>query len=103
MPTAARLVAAILLAILGWVLFDLIRPLMPEGTDFGWFNYVNAFIGWCVGWIVMGRRAGRGFVSGINNASLALLLWCFGGWLCILPMKCSALRCATAMTARWRL
>ena len=78
MPTAARLVAAILLTILGWVLSDLIRPLMPEGTDFGWFNYVNAFIGWCVGWIVMGRRAGRGFVAGINNGitgAAVMVLW----------------------------
>lgn len=78
MPTAARLVAAILLAILGWILSDLIRPLMPEGTDFGWFNYVNAFTGVCVGWLVMGSRAGRGFVQGINNGVTGvavLFLW----------------------------
>jgi hypothetical protein len=78
MPTAARLVAAILLAALGWILSDLVRPLMPEGTDFGWFNYVNAFIGMCVGWSVMGPRAGRGFVAGINNGvtgMVVLLLW----------------------------
>jgi hypothetical protein len=78
MPTAARLVAAILLAILGWVLSDLIRPLMPEGTDFGWFNYVNAFIGLCVGWIVMGSRAGRGLVSVINNGitgAAVMVVW----------------------------
>lgn len=67
MPTAARLVASVLMAILGYVLSDLIRPLMPEGTDFGLFNYVNAFLGLCVGWIVMGSRAGRGWVPGINN------------------------------------
>jgi hypothetical protein len=78
MPTAARLVAAILLAILGWVLSDLVRPLMPEGTDFGWFNFVNAFIGLWVGWGVMGRRAGRGFVSGINNGltgTAVMIIW----------------------------
>jgi len=78
MPTAARLVAAILLAILGWVLSDLIRPLMPEGTDFGWFNYVNAFIGLCVGWIVMGSRAGRRLVSVINNGitgAAVMVVW----------------------------
>ncbi len=78
MPTAARLVAATLLAILGWVLSELIRPLMPEGTDFGWFNYVNAFIGLCVGWIVMGSRAGRGLVSGINNGitgAAVMVVW----------------------------
>lgn len=67
MPTAARLVAGVLLAILAWILSDLIRPLMPEGTDFGWFNYVNALLGLFVGWFVMGSRAGRGIVPGINN------------------------------------
>ncbi|MEH6646285.1 TrgA family protein [Sulfitobacter sp.] len=67
MPTAARLVAGILLAVLGWILSDLIRPLLPDGTDFGWFNFVNAFLGLCIGWVVMGRRAGRGVVSAINN------------------------------------
>ena len=78
MPTAARLVAAILLAILGWVLSDIVRPLMPEGTSFGWFNYVNSFIGLCVGWTVVGTRVGRGFVSAINigvTGAVVLILW----------------------------
>lgn len=81
MPTAASLVAAICLAILAWILSDLIRPLMPEGTDFGWFNYVNALIGLCVGWTVMGRRAGRGVVNGINNGltgTAVLFIWGLG-------------------------
>lgn len=79
MPTAAKLVAAILLAILGWILSDVVRPLMPEGTGFGWFNYVNAFIGLTVGWTVIGTRVGRGFVSAINNGvtgTAVLVLWC---------------------------
>lgn len=78
MPTAARLVAGILLAILGWVLSDIVRPLMPEGTNFGWFNHVNAFNGLCVGWSVIGTRVGRGFVSAINNGvtgTAVLILW----------------------------
>lgn len=78
MPTAARLVAALLLAILGWILSDLIRPLMPEGTAFGWFNYANAFIGVCVGWVAVGSRAGRGVAPGINNGLtgvVVLFIW----------------------------
>ncbi|KIN72511.1 TrgA family protein [Sulfitobacter guttiformis] len=78
MPTAARLVAAILLAILAWILSDIVRPLLPEGTQFGRFNYVNAFIGICVGWTVIGSRVGRGFVSAINNGvtgTAVLILW----------------------------
>lgn len=79
MPTAARLVAAVLLALLGWVLSDFVRPLLPEGTAFGWFNYVNAFIGLCVGWVIVGPRAGRGFVGAINNGATGtavMILWC---------------------------
>ena len=79
MPTAARLVAALLLAALGWVLSDMIRPLMPEGTDFGIFNYVDAFIGLSVGWILMGKRAGRGVVSGINNGITGAAVMVFWG------------------------
>ena len=79
MPTAERLVGAVLLAILGWLLSDVVRPLMPEGTAFGWFNYFNAFIGLCVGWTVVGTRVGRGFVSAINNGvtgTAVMILWC---------------------------
>lgn len=78
MPTSARLVAAILLAIFAWIISDMVRPLMPEGTAFGRFNYVNAFIGLCVGWVAMGNRAGRGLVPGINNGITGvavLFLW----------------------------
>lgn len=79
MPTAARLVAAILLAVLAYILSELVKPLMPEGTAFGAFNFINAFVGLCVGWVVMGSRAGRGFVNGINNGItgvVVLFIWC---------------------------
>lgn len=78
MPTAAKLVSAILMAALGWYVSDLIRPLMPENTDFGWFNYVNAVIGLFCGWFVVGSRAGRGFSAGIGNGftgAVALTFW----------------------------
>lgn len=52
----------------------MIRPLMPEGTAFGRFNYINAVIGLCVGWIAMGSRAGRGIVPGINNGFTGVVL-----------------------------
>lgn len=85
MPTAARLVAGVLLAALAWILSDVVRPLMPEGIDFGWFNYVNSVIGLCVGWIVIGPRVGRGWVSAINNGvtgTAVLVLWCLFAHAC---------------------
>jgi len=85
MPTAARLAAAFLLAALAWILSDLIRPLMPEGTPMGRFNYVNVVIAICVGWVVVGSRAGRGFVPAINNGVtgvVVLILWGLGVHAC---------------------
>ncbi|SEL31461.1 TrgA family protein [Roseovarius nanhaiticus] len=80
LPTAARLVAALSLGALGWFASDLVRPLMPEGTAFGWFNYVNAVLGLLCGWIVIGSRAGRGMVDALANGLtgvLALIIWAF--------------------------
>lgn len=81
MPTAARLVAAICLGIVGFILSEQIKPLMPEGTDFGSFSLVNMVLGLLAGWFVMGRRAGRGVVHGINNGVAGvfiLILWGLG-------------------------
>lgn len=78
MPTFARLVAGVLLGALGWWVSDLIRPLMPEGTDFGLFNYVNAGLGILVGWRVTGKRLGRGVANGLSaglTGAAALVFW----------------------------
>lgn len=78
MPNAARLVAAVSLALLAFILSGQIMPLMPEGTGFGYFTYVNVLLGVLVGWIVMGKRAGRGITPGINNGLTgvaALVFW----------------------------
>jgi hypothetical protein len=80
LPTAARLVAAISLAVLGWFASDLVRPLMPPHTAFGWFNYVNAVLGALCGWVVIGSRAGRGYTDALANGLtgvLALIVWAF--------------------------
>lgn len=78
MPTTSRLVAAICLAFLAFVLSRQIMPLMPEGMNFGYFIYVNMAIGVVVGWKVMGGRTGRGTTSAINNGLTgvaALIFW----------------------------
>jgi hypothetical protein len=78
MPDAARLVAALSLALIAFVVSGLIMPLMPEGTNFGWFTYVNIVLGVLCGWIVMGKRAGRGITPAINNGLTgvaALVFW----------------------------
>ena len=78
MPTGARLMAAISLAVLAFVLSGMVVPLMPESTDFGYFLPLNVLLGLVVGWRVMGKRAGRGVVAAINNGlagGFVLMLW----------------------------
>lgn len=76
--TATRVVAAVLLAITGWLVSQLVRPLMPPGTVFGLFDYVNAGLGLAVGWVVIGSRMGRGMSNAIGigiTGAFALLFW----------------------------
>ncbi|MEC7259847.1 MAG: TrgA family protein [Pseudomonadota bacterium] len=78
MPDAARLVAALGLAITAFIVSGQIMPLMPEGLDFGHFTYVNMAIGAVTGWVIMGKRAGRGITAAINNGItgvVALVFW----------------------------
>ena len=76
--TTARLIAAVFLAVTGWLVSLQIRPLMPESTAFGYFNYVNAGLGLAVGWVVIGSRLGRGISNAIGvgvTAAVSLLFW----------------------------
>ncbi len=78
MLTAPRLVAALLLGIVGFLGSELIKPLMPEGTQFGLFSFVNMGLGALSGWVVIGSRIGRGMVPAINNGltgAAALIFW----------------------------
>lgn len=78
MPTAAKLVSAILLAGVAWAACEAIRPLMPEQTQFGWFNYVGAGIGLVVGWRVIGSRVRGGILQAVSaglTGSAALVFW----------------------------
>lgn len=78
MPSAAKLVAAAGLALVGWVASDAIRPLLPPETDFGVFNQLNAVLGLLCGWRVIGTRVGGGISEGIGIGLTgvgALVFW----------------------------
>lgn len=79
MPTAARLIAALCLVVLAFVVTTQVIPLFPEGTDFGYFLWVNMTIGALCGWIVMGKRAGRGITPAINNGFTGVTAMMFWG------------------------
>ena len=79
MPNAASLFGAISLAIIAFIVSGQIMPLFEEGKDFGYFTWVNMAIGVVVGWKVMGPRAGRGTVPGVNNGLTGvavMVFWC---------------------------
>lgn len=78
MPDAAKLMAALLIGMVAFIVSYQIMPLMPESTDFGSFVYVNTILGIATGWVVMGKRAGRGITAAINNGlggAMMLVLW----------------------------
>ncbi|WP_245964089.1 TrgA family protein [Roseovarius spongiae] len=78
MPSSARLIAAVSLGVLGWVGSEMVRPLMPPHTAFGWFNYVNVALGLLCGWFVIGSRTGRGYVESVSiglTGGAALVFW----------------------------
>ena len=79
MPTGAKLTAAVCLALLAFILSGQIKPLMPEGTNFGYFTQINVVIGVIVGWVVMGKRAGRGTTAAINNGISGVAVMLFWG------------------------
>ncbi len=78
MPTTAKLVAAICLAMLGWLVADLIKPLLPEGTQVGLFSPISAAWGALTGWRFTGRRLEEGtgapLGTGLGSA-VVLVFW----------------------------
>ena len=78
MPTAARLAAALFMAALAFVVSLQVMPLMPEGTDFGYFVHFNVVLGSMVRWVYMGARAGYGFVPSLNNGLTGMALLVMG-------------------------
>ena len=79
MPTAARFIVALCLAVLAWVVIEQIKPLFDEDKAFGNFNFINFAIAFVIGWQVIGSLAGRGLSAAINNGltgGIVLIFWC---------------------------
>jgi hypothetical protein len=77
MPNAARLVAALGLGLIGFIVSGQIMPLLPEGTYFGWFTHVNVALGVICGWVVMGKRAGGGISDALTNGLTGIAVLVF--------------------------
>lgn len=78
MPDAARLTAAITLAGVAFLLSGLVMPAFEAYRDaeinFGYFVHVNVTVGFFVGWISMGGRAGRGVAAAVTNGVTGVVL-----------------------------
>ena len=83
MPTGAKLIGALTFAALAYFLSDLIKPLLPEGTNVSRLSEINALVGLMMGWTVMGKGAGHTYRQslGYGLTTLAatvfwsLLIW----------------------------
>lgn len=73
MPTAGRFASAVVMMFMAIIVSALIIPLLPEGKDVGYFAYINAFIGFCCGWVVTGGRLGRGVSAAMSNGFTGML------------------------------
>src|SRR6056297_1256011 len=83
MPTAAKLLAAVAFAALGFLAAETVKPHMVEGTQFGVFSYICAGIGALCGWMVMGGLVGAGYRAaagyGVRTAA-TLVFWALLGF-----------------------
>jgi hypothetical protein len=76
MPTAARLFALFGFAVMAFFATEFYKPLLPEGTPVGKFTPVNMIVAGLMGWTVMGRLAGQGWIlavtSGLRTSAVIL-------------------------------
>ncbi len=73
MPTAAKLMSAIAMAFLAFIVSEQVKPLLPEDTQFGYFSFANAAFATLFGWKIVGRNVGKGTISSVNNAISGVL------------------------------
>lgn len=84
MPTAGKLIGAVLFAALAYYVSEQIKLNLPsEGAGARMFSQVNALFGAVMGWRIMGRNAGQGFVAATGfglTTIFAITFWCILIW-----------------------
>ncbi|HCZ00475.1 MAG: tellurium resistance protein [Rhodobacterales bacterium RIFCSPHIGHO2_02_FULL_62_130] len=83
MPTAAKLVAAVMFAAVGFLAAQAYVPSLPEGTQIGFLREICAGLGLVIGWFVMGRLVGKGYVEAVGfgiRTSVTVLFWAVLGF-----------------------
>ena len=67
MPSTSKVSGSLCLCALAYILSELAKPQFIEDFNFGNFTYVSMLVGVIVGWVIMGKLAGFGLVSAVNN------------------------------------
>jgi len=67
MPTISKLIAAVAFATVAFFSAQAFMPTQPEGTQFGQFLPMSAFIGAICGWMVMGAQSGAGYRAALGG------------------------------------
>jgi uncharacterized membrane protein len=83
MPTAAKLVAAALFAVLGAAAVRIYGPLLPEATPLGGLVPSVVVIGLLCGWLLMGRSTGVSYGAAMGNGistGMAVGFWMLVLW-----------------------
>lgn len=78
MPTAGRLTAGIVMALVGGYVAYIAGPLFSEGKQPSFWFPLCIATGLWAGWVVVGKRAGRGYRAAIGNGltgGAALAFW----------------------------
>jgi len=78
MPTISKLIAGFAFAAVAFFAAQAYIPTQPEGTQFGQFLPISAFIGLICGWMVMGQQAGKGYrvaIGGGVKTSVVIVVW----------------------------
>lgn len=80
MPTVGKLISAIGLAALGWQATQTVKAIWPYEQDYGYFSVFTALLGVVIGWWVMGKRIGRGYMAALGaglTGMAAFVFWEF--------------------------
>ena len=78
MPTGAKLIAAVMFALVGWLSARAYIPMLPESTRTGFFAEIMAALGFMLGWLTLGPNMGRGYSEAASlglRTSLLLVFW----------------------------
>jgi hypothetical protein len=77
MPTSAKMVAAIILALTGLVAALAVQPFLPEGQRIGWLYQASIGIPIVCAWRTIGRMVGKSYWAALNTGFYGLFVSVF--------------------------